>query len=87
MPHRYTCRTCRTSGAAHDQKSDAEADRDAHRITTHGGMTPPDGDHIRYAQPDHRGALIVLGVLCGLVLVETVTGISVDDIARWLGLL
>ncbi|NGO68539.1 hypothetical protein [Streptomyces boncukensis] len=87
MPYRYTCRTCRASGAVHTTRRGAHRDETGHRTAVHDGMTPPDGDHVHYATPSPRGLIVTAAVLLLLVAIKAVTGVAPDDVARWAGLL
>jgi hypothetical protein len=87
MPRRYHCPDCNQSGAAHPTEAGARKDQASHRKTVHGGMSPPDGDHISYAPPSSRGLLIWLAVFAVLILIRQLTGVAPDDVARWLGLI
>jgi hypothetical protein len=87
MPYRYHCRECAIPGAVHPTKHGAHKDQSAHRATAHGGMTPPAGDHVRYARPDSRGVLTALGIVLILVAIKNVFGVAPADVAHWLGLI
>ncbi|MGW5477680.1 hypothetical protein [Streptomyces sp. NPDC004008] len=56
MAYQYECFQCEArSPEPHSWRSDAEAERDAHRDAAHGGLAPAAGDAIRRANAGERG--------------------------------
>ncbi|MFF9123178.1 hypothetical protein ACF09J_07750 [Streptomyces sp. NPDC014889] len=56
MPYRYTCHQCQAqSPAEHPYPAAAEADRQEHRNSAHGGLAPLQGDGIHHVHAISRG--------------------------------
>lgn len=73
MPYVYRCRRCRASSRP-GSRSDAEAYREQHRDTEHGGLVP-DGeslDRMSGSAPDPDGRYVSTGALLVLLLVLVV---------------
>lgn len=70
MPYLYTCHQCHTQAPQRRaRKEDAEADRQAHRDTAHGGHRPIDGDSVDHVHHEARGDGLLPSGSCLAVLV------------------
>ncbi|MCT2591130.1 hypothetical protein LHJ74_14635 [Streptomyces sp. N2-109] len=87
MPYRYECNACNIRGEVSSWRGPARTAQDEHRTQAHAGMQPTAGDRVRHVTPGVLGPATVIVVLLLCVLVETVTGIAPDDVARWIGIL
>lgn len=68
MPYVYRCRRCRASSPPGPRR-DAEAYRQEHRDTRHGGLVP-DGesiDRVRGSTPDPDGRYVSTGVVLAVL--------------------
>lgn len=83
-PYRYRCGQCRATSPPTLQRAEAEAHRDHHRDTIHGGLVPDQEriDHVHGdagRDPDARyvsgrAALVGLGLLALASLISRVLG-------------
>ncbi len=56
MPYEYECRQCEArSPLPHGREQDAEAEREQHRASAHGGLAPAAGDRVRRVHDPARG--------------------------------
>lgn len=56
MPYEYECRQCKAlSPDRHDQREDADAEQEQHRVAAHGGLAPAAGDGVRRVHAESRG--------------------------------
>lgn len=87
MPYQYTCNACSAHSPTSPGRGPALAARTEHRAAVHDGMQPAAGDHVRHVWPPVRGIALIIAVLLAFALLESVTGVLPEDIARWLGIL
>lgn len=87
MPYQYTCNACSVASPTSSLRGPALAARAEHRAAVHDGMQPATGDHVHHVMPPVRGIAVIIAVLLLFSLLESVTGVLPEDIARWLGIL
>ena len=82
MPYVYRCRRCRASSPP-DTRREAEAYRQQHRDTRHGGLVP-DGesiDRVPGSTPDPDGRYVSTAVLLALLVLLAIA----SEVARLTG--